>query len=384
MTFTIRGKLYNLHRLHDLAGTNNKVIAHDTKVEISEQSLLLGDCFMVTEGMTLPADAILVQGRVVVDESLLTGKGVPVTKTEFVQTLSDRDATHRNANILYGGTSVISVFEGSPSVGMVYRTGFRSARGQLISALLKPKTQQDSFEPEELKVMMFMVLITSVIFVWSGVTLEAIHTSTYELAISYLTALTIAVPPGLVACISIATSMSVIRLQRRGITVTDTMKIHAAGNVTYVCFDKTGTLTDERIVFQCSKLYKDRTAQMIATGINNRSFVTQIANEIMSTCHSLSIVDGYVVGDPLEVELCETAGWDLHIDEATKRMVATPPHPQLNAGKEHFVLRQFEFTPEKLRAVTLLSRPSSFPGAAATVREYVVLLKGSPEKIISM
>eukprot|EP01034_Spumella_vulgaris_P043630 gene43630-54201_t len=123
---------------------------------------------------------------------------------------------------------------------------------------------------------------------------------------------------------------------------------------------------------------------MIATGINNRSFVTQIANEIMSTCHSLSIVDGVVVGDPLEVELCETAGWSLEISEDTKMMVAIPPHPQLNAGKEHFVLRQFEFTPEKLRAVTLLSRPSSFPGAAATVREYVVLLKGSPEKIISM
>ncbi len=61
-------------------------------------------------------------------------------------------------------------------------------------------------------------------------------------------------------------------------------------------------------MFQCSKLYKDRTAQMIATGINNRSFVTQIANEIMSTCHSLSIVNGEIVGDPLELELFQTAG----------------------------------------------------------------------------
>jgi cation-transporting ATPase 13A3/4/5 len=139
VVFTIRGKLYNMKRLRDLAGSNNTVISYETKTFISEQALLPGDCFLVTEGMTLPADSILVQGRVVVDESVLTGESVPVTKTEYKLSHSDPNATKRTANVLYSGTRVVSVFQGSDAVGMAYRTGFRSARGKLIQALIVPQ-----------------------------------------------------------------------------------------------------------------------------------------------------------------------------------------------------------------------------------------------------
>jgi magnesium-transporting ATPase (P-type) len=104
-------------------------------------------------GMSLPADAILVRGRVVVDESMLTGESVPVTKSAFQHSSTDKDATKRTANILYSGTVVKVVYEGSggggggveeegvaaAAVAMAYRTGFRSARGELIAALITPK-----------------------------------------------------------------------------------------------------------------------------------------------------------------------------------------------------------------------------------------------------
>ncbi len=74
---------------------------------------------------------------------------------------------------------------------------------------------------------------------------------------NYLSALTIAVPPGLVACLSLGTSISVVRLQSKLVTITDTSKLTAAGYVSYTCFDKTGTLTDENILFQGTKLYRE-------------------------------------------------------------------------------------------------------------------------------
>ena len=84
-----------------------------------------------------------------------------------------------------------------------------------------------------------MVVITTAIFGWSADQLKAIGTSDSDVVLAYLTALTIAVPPGLVACLSIAVSMSVVRLAFQNIAVTDTIRINTAGMISYACFDKT-------------------------------------------------------------------------------------------------------------------------------------------------
>lgn len=144
IVFCVKAKLFNLQRLHDLAGTENPCVPFDlsTNNKLPEQSdrlLVPGDCFVVTAGMTIPCDAILLRGRVVVDESMLTGESVPVTKTEFVLSGIDRDATKRAANILYSGTQVKMIGQGSEAIAMAFRTGFRSARGELIAALITPK-----------------------------------------------------------------------------------------------------------------------------------------------------------------------------------------------------------------------------------------------------
>ena len=43
-------------------------------VNVDDSELVVGDRFVITEGMTLPCDTVLISGRVVMDESMLTGK----------------------------------------------------------------------------------------------------------------------------------------------------------------------------------------------------------------------------------------------------------------------------------------------------------------------
>jgi len=366
ITVTVHAKVFNLKRLHELAGATQMITPYDfgnkkTLPDRLDPDLIPGDCFVVKAGTSLCCDAILISGRVVIDESMLTGESVPVTKTAYVYSTIDNNATKRSSNILFSGTVVKSVNDGQDAIAMVYRTGFRSQRGELINELVAPKIEIVQFMPDAMNAILFMVVITTCIFGWSSSQLKVLGTTDGDTFIAYLTALTIAVPPGLVACLSIGSSLSVARLAKKRISVADTGKLSAAGYCTYACFDKTGTLTDEHICYEGTKHYNE-----------GRCNVIHVTNQIMATCHSLSIVDGKPQGDPLEVELMRASGWSYSLEG--KDPFGIPPSDQPDGGKKHAILKQFEFSPEKLRAGTLLNNPDG---------SRIFLMKGSPEMVTS-
>ena len=57
---------------------------------------------------------------------------------------------------------------------------------------------------------------------------------------AFFVMITIAVPPALPACLTIATVFSIGRLRKRGIYVTSPDRITVAGQLDVICFDKTG------------------------------------------------------------------------------------------------------------------------------------------------
>ena len=366
IAFTVYGKVFNLRRLHELAGAMQEITPYDVTGKRAlpkawDTNLVPGDCFMITPGQSLCCDAILIQGRVVVDESMLTGESVPVSKSPYVWSTIDNDATHRTSNILYSGTVVKNVNQGIDAIAMVFRTGYRSQRGELINSLVAPKEEIVQFMPDALNAIAFMVIITTAVFGWSASELKKVNTVDDDIFVAYLTALTIAVPPGLVACLSIGSALSVTRLAYKNIRVADTGKLNAAGYVTYACFDKTGTLTDDAICYEGTLKYNI-----------NMYNVDHIVNQIMASCHSLSMVNGTYQGDQLEVELMRVCGWTY--SQKGSKAVATPPTNQTDAGKDFEILSQFEFSPEKLRACALLLQPDG---------KRFFLMKGAPEKVVS-
>jgi cation-transporting ATPase 13A2 len=368
--FVCSDKLYNIRRLHDLAASTGMVEVTDKQGTInkteSDKYLLPGDCFYITQDMAFPCDAILIRGKIVVDESMLTGESVPVTKTEFVKSLTSLDATKRKANLLYCGTKVKAIGTHERPIAMTFKTGFRSSRGEIIGTLARPQREIVSFMPDALRAILFMVLITTCIFGWSAAELKRLGTSNRGVVLAYLTALTIAVPPGLVACLSIATSISVMRLGVKKISISDTMKLNAAGYVTYACFDKTGTLTDENIVFKGVELFRNQ--QLVLDDIE----INQIAMLVMAACHSLSLLDNCdkPVGDQLEVELFRESGWGINAHPMTKQMQVYPPY---NAEEVYTIVKTFEYSPDKLRAGVVVM----YPPAAAEGGGYGPMIENS-------
>jgi len=78
------------------------------------------------------------------------------------------------------------------------------------------------------------------LFIWAAVVLGRMGAEPGRIVVRFLDMITVAVPPALPACLSIALVFSISRLRRIGIFVTGPHTINIAGQLDVICFDKTG------------------------------------------------------------------------------------------------------------------------------------------------
>ena len=123
-----------------------------------------GDLFEIPEDeLAMPCDAILIDGSVIINESMLTGESTPVIKvrmagTENIFNTKDADS---DKFILFGGTKVVQkrkIGNGAP-LGIVFQTGFKTFKGNLIQAILYPKSENDDFTKDSVKYIIFMGIL---------------------------------------------------------------------------------------------------------------------------------------------------------------------------------------------------------------------------------
>jgi len=128
--------------------------------------LVPGDVYEVSDPSltVLPCDSLLLAGDCIINESMLTGESVPVSKTPATDenlALLDLSATsvHRDVakNFLYCGTKIIRAKrpqddgdDEAAALAVVVRTGFNTTKGALVRSMLftKPsgfKFYRDSF-----------------------------------------------------------------------------------------------------------------------------------------------------------------------------------------------------------------------------------------------
>ena len=69
-----------LESLRDLSAPRALVIRDGEEIRIPGREVVRGDLLVLHEGDRIPADALLLDGQLAVDESLLTGEAVPMTK----------------------------------------------------------------------------------------------------------------------------------------------------------------------------------------------------------------------------------------------------------------------------------------------------------------
>lgn len=134
-----------------------------------------GDVYAVTNDLPLiPCDSVLLSGDAIINESMLTGESVPVSKTAATDEdlrLMDRSAEANSRYYLFNGTKIIrcrapafsdmneSNDRHLPATALVARTGFNTIKGGLIRSMMFPKPNQFKFYQDSFKFLAVLALI---------------------------------------------------------------------------------------------------------------------------------------------------------------------------------------------------------------------------------
>ena len=206
--------------------------------EVRSASLAIDDRVLVRPGDRIPADGTVIDGRSSVDESMISGEPLPVTRAP-------------GDNVI-GGT----VNQDGRLIIRVTRTGSQTALAQIVQLVenaqsSKPPVQRlaDQVATVFVPSVLLISLLTGIgWWLWGTGHHWAASTTWGSIANAVCTVLIIACPCALGLAVPTALMVGTSRGARRGILIRDIDALQKAERIETVVLDKTGTITQGRPV----------------------------------------------------------------------------------------------------------------------------------------
>ncbi|XP_059486212.1 polyamine-transporting ATPase 13A3-like isoform X2 [Neocloeon triangulifer] len=393
----------NQLNLHSTVNTRDMAVVkrlEGVNEKISTDELVPGDILVLPpHGCVLHCDAALLNGTCIVNESMLTGESEPVPKTPLPSTPNLLyDSKEHARHTLFCGTRLLQTrfYAGEPVLAVVVRTGFLTSKGNLVRAMLYPPPVDFHFERDSYRFVELLAAISFIGFLYTVVVKHLRGIGTVEIIVDALDLITIVVPPALPAAMTVGRMYAQSRLKKENVFCISPRTINVAGSIDCVCFDKTGTLTEEGLDLWGVLPINNGTFSAAITEFPLKSdSVSARIDELtmaMASSHSLTLIDGRLSGDPLDLKMFESTGWLLEepaIDDSSKYdtmcpTVVQPPRPDLLMSSQHAeievpqvgIFRQFPFS-SSLQRMCVVVR-------ALWESEFRIFCKGAPEAVISL
>lgn len=223
-----------LESLQKLTQPTSKAIRNGKQQEIKREEIVVGDVLVVEEGSSIPADGTILHANdFSVNESILTGESMPVSKT----------ASHQHISV-FQGTAVVSGL----AFIKVTAVGEKTALGKIGKSVTNIAEEETPLQKQIRAFVGKMALVGIFIFlaVWG------IHFyKTNDVVSSLLKALTLAMsilPEEIPVAFATFMAMGAWRMMKLGIIVKQLKTVETLGSATVICIDKTGTITENSMI----------------------------------------------------------------------------------------------------------------------------------------
>ncbi len=216
-----------LDQLRILTVSHVGAVRNGVEKKTAVNELVKDDLIVLTAGNQIPADGIVIEGTLDVNESLLTGEQDSIAKVRGSRILSGSYVTSGRALCVLTAVGKESYMEKLSAEAKKFKR-YHSELQKYINRILQ---------------------LISIIIVPVGILLFAkqyfISGSSYEqAALDTVAAVLGMIPEGLVLLTSVALALGVIRLAKKNTLVQEMYCIETLARVDTLCLDKTGTITE--------------------------------------------------------------------------------------------------------------------------------------------
>jgi P-type Cu+ transporter len=222
-----------IRRLIDLQAKTAVIIKDGVEVQVQADELDVSDVMVVRPGEKVPTDGIVTEGLSSVDESLLTGESMPVSKAEGSEVIGG--TINKNGLLKVRATKVGKDTALAQIVRLVENAQASKAPIQRLA---------DKVAGVFVPTVISIALITFLFWFFIGYGLFGVTQPQFIFSLTvFISVMVIACPCALGLATPTAIMVGTGKGAENGILIKSSESLENAGRTTAVVFDKTGTLT---------------------------------------------------------------------------------------------------------------------------------------------
>lgn len=206
------------------------VIRNEKEEKVESDKLVEGDYVILEAGNQIPADGIVVSGKINVNESLLTGEQDEIEK--------DVDAS------LMSGSFVIS----GKAIAKLTKVGDESYSAKIMKDSKKIKETKSEMIlaiNNIVKIAGILIIPIGLLLFWGSYSVN--HNSYMQSVNSMVSAVVGMIPEGLYLLTTVSLAVSAMKLAKKKVLLHDMKSIESLARVDVLCVDKTGTITNNKM-----------------------------------------------------------------------------------------------------------------------------------------
>jgi Ca2+-transporting ATPase len=356
--------------LKRLVRPHAEILRDGRTVTVPVEAVVVGDMLVLKPGAYVAADArIIAASRLSIDESMLTGESMPVSKhartlRKTTVPLADR------TNMAFMGTLVT----GGQGYAVVVATAEHTQIGRIQRLLNQTRPPETPIERQLGRMGDQLVLMCGAV---CGIVFMIGFARGYgffkmlRMSISLAAA---AVPEGLPAAATINFALGITNMRRHKVLIRHLHAVETLGAVQAVCLDKTGTITHNCMRVQ--RIYSGERCYRVDQGTlrDDSGRIDPLANpalgQLMVTCalcHEIKINGPNVHG---RIVLCGSA-----TEKALVQLAMDTGFDVCQVNKDHRRLTINHRSENRLYMSTLHRMPDN---------TRILCVKGSPSEVLSM